>query len=79
MQVMVNNVLWTEVPSLFGSGPADQVYTTRMADDGTVTVGFGDGRSGARPPFRPRQRGQRIIGWAPDSRGEWRWFSEDSA
>jgi len=50
LQVMVNNVLWTEMPSLFGKGPADQVYTTRIADDGTVTVGFGDGRSGARLP-----------------------------
>ena len=48
LQVMVNDVLWTEVPSLFARGPADQVYTTRIADDGTVTVGFGDGRSGAR-------------------------------
>lgn len=48
LQVKVNNVLWTEVSSLFGRGAADQVYTTRIADDGTVTVGFGDGRSGAR-------------------------------
>jgi hypothetical protein len=50
LQVMVNNVRWTEVPSLFGRGPADRVFTTRTADDGTVTVGFGDGRSGARLP-----------------------------
>jgi hypothetical protein len=50
LQVMVNNVRWTEVPSLFGRGPADRVYATRIADDGTVTVGFGDGRSGTRLP-----------------------------
>lgn len=50
LQVFVNDVLWTEGPTLFGKGPADQVYTTRLADDGTVTVGFGDGRSGARLP-----------------------------
>jgi Baseplate J-like protein len=50
LQVMVNDVLWTEVPSLFGRSSADQVYTTRLADDGTVTVGFGDGRSGTRLP-----------------------------
>jgi hypothetical protein len=50
LDVFVNDVLWTEVPSLFGKGPRDQVYTTRLADDGAVTVGFGDGRSGARPP-----------------------------
>jgi hypothetical protein len=50
LQVKVNNVRWTEVPSLFGRGPVDQVYTTRIADDGSVTVGFGDGHSGARLP-----------------------------
>jgi uncharacterized phage protein gp47/JayE len=50
LQVLVNDVRWTEVPSLFGRGPADRVYTTRIADDGTVTVGFSDGRSGARLP-----------------------------
>jgi len=50
LQVSVNNVRWTEVPSLFGRGPVDQVYTTRIADGGTVTIGFGDGRSGARLP-----------------------------
>lgn len=48
LKVFINDVLWTEGPTLFGKGPADQVYTTRLADDGTVTVGFGDGRSGAR-------------------------------
>ena len=50
LDVFVNDALWTEVPSLFGKGSRDQVYTTRLADDGTVTVGFGDGRSGARLP-----------------------------
>jgi uncharacterized phage protein gp47/JayE len=50
LQVLVNDVRWTEVPSLFGRGPTDRVYTTRIADDGTVTVGFGDGRSGTRLP-----------------------------
>src|SRR5262249_34263562 len=50
LQVTVNDVRWTEVPSLFDRGPAEQVYTTRIADDGTVAVGFGDGRSGARLP-----------------------------
>ncbi|MCM3906041.1 MAG: hypothetical protein ND866_30525 [Pyrinomonadaceae bacterium] len=50
LKVLVNDVLWTEVPSLFGKGANEQVYTTRLADDGTVTVGFGDGRAGARLP-----------------------------
>lgn len=50
LRVKVNNILWTEVPSLFGRKPVDSVYTTRITDDGTVSVGFGDGRSGARLP-----------------------------
>jgi len=50
LDVFVNDVLWTEVPSLFGKQPDDQVYTTRLADDGTVTIGFGDGQSGVRLP-----------------------------
>jgi hypothetical protein len=50
LQVLVNDVLWREVGSLFGKAPADQVYTSRLGDDGTVTVGFGDGRAGARLP-----------------------------
>jgi uncharacterized phage protein gp47/JayE len=50
LDVFVNDVLWSEVPSLFGKGPRDQVYTSRLADDGTVTVGFGDGQAGARLP-----------------------------
>lgn len=48
LQVLVNDVRWTEVPSLFGRNSVDQVYTARLADDATVTVQFGDGRSGAR-------------------------------
>jgi hypothetical protein len=50
LRVLVNDVLWSEVPSLFGQYPTDQVYTTRLADDGTVTVRFGDGVTGARLP-----------------------------
>jgi predicted phage baseplate assembly protein len=50
LQVRVADVLWREVPTLFGHGPQDRVYITRMADDGKVTVEFGDGRSGARLP-----------------------------
>ena len=50
LRVSVNDVAWSEVPTLFGRDPADQVFTTRLADDGTVTVGFGDGVTGARLP-----------------------------
>jgi predicted phage baseplate assembly protein len=50
LEVRVNKLLWQEVPSLHGRGPGDRVYVTRLADDGTVTVVFGDGVTGARPP-----------------------------
>lgn len=50
LEIRVNDIQWTEVPSLFGKGPTEQVYITRLADDGKVTVGFGDGRAGARLP-----------------------------
>lgn len=50
LEVRVGDVLWREVPTLFGRGPLDRVYVTRTADDGKVTVQFGDGRAGARLP-----------------------------
>ncbi len=50
LRITVGDVLWSEAPTLFGRGPADRVYTTRLANDGTVTVGFGDGRNGACLP-----------------------------
>lgn len=50
LEVRVDGVLWEEVPSLYGQAPDARVYITRLADDGTVSVQFGDGRSGARLP-----------------------------
>jgi len=50
LEVRVDDRLWHEVPQLFGSGPDDEVYATTTDDEGTVTVGFGDGRTGARLP-----------------------------
>ena len=50
LEVRVNDVLWHEVPTLYGARPADRVYVTRRADDGATTVQFGDGRTGARLP-----------------------------
>ncbi|WP_420456540.1 putative baseplate assembly protein [Rubrivirga sp.] len=48
--VRVDGVRWDEVPSLYRQ-PADaRVFVTRRADDGTVTVQFGDGVTGARLP-----------------------------
>ncbi|HEY9659076.1 MAG TPA: putative baseplate assembly protein, partial [Allocoleopsis sp.] len=50
LQVRVNQVLWQEVPSLYLRSPQEQVYLTRDADDGAVTLIFGDGKSGMRLP-----------------------------
>ena len=50
LRVLVNGVKWNEVPTLYGRGPTDEVYRTRIADDATMTVEFGDGDSGARLP-----------------------------
>jgi len=49
LSVTVNNVQWTEVPWLYGSGAADQVYTVLAGADGKTYVQFGDGTTGARP------------------------------
>ncbi|MDN5794394.1 MAG: hypothetical protein L0H79_01415 [Intrasporangium sp.] len=50
LAVRVDGVLWTQVSSLYGRGPTERVYTARTASDDTVTVQFGDGRTGARLP-----------------------------
>jgi hypothetical protein len=50
LEVRVNDVAWTELPSLQGAGPHDRGYVVRRADDGKVTVEFGDGLTGAAPP-----------------------------
>jgi predicted phage baseplate assembly protein len=50
LQVRVNGVLWTEVDSFAGHGPAERVYTTATASDGKTVVTFGDGVTGARLP-----------------------------
>lgn len=48
--VRVNNVRWHEVPTLYGHGPAERVYTARRNDDGKTMIRFGDGFTGARLP-----------------------------
>ena len=50
LTLLVNGVRWSEVPTLYGAKPTDHVYVTRIADDATLTVQFGDGNSGARVP-----------------------------
>ncbi|MFJ4276568.1 putative baseplate assembly protein [Streptomyces massasporeus] len=50
LEIRVDGVLWHEVDSLAGRGPAERVYITGSAADGRTTVTFGDGVHGARLP-----------------------------
>ena len=50
LQVRVNEVSWREAATLDGRDPRERVYLARVADDGKVTVEFGDGTTGARVP-----------------------------
>lgn len=50
LKVKVNDIKWEEVPSLYDLDGKQQVYITRMGDDGNTTVQFGDGITGARLP-----------------------------
>ena len=50
LQVQVNGVAWTEVPSLYDEGPSQQVFATLNEADGTTDVVFGDGVEGAVLP-----------------------------
>jgi len=48
LQIRVDGILWDEVPTLYGRDADEHIYTTRLDDDGKVTVTFGDGVNGAR-------------------------------
>jgi hypothetical protein len=50
LQVQVNGVAWTEVPSLFDQAPSQQVFSTLNQSDGTTDVLFGDGIEGSVLP-----------------------------
>jgi hypothetical protein len=50
MLVRVNEVEWSEVPSLFQQKPSAQVYSTLNQADGTTRIQFGDGVEGSTPP-----------------------------
>ncbi len=50
LSVQVNGLVWSEVPTLYGLGPADRSFVVRREDDGTTTVEAGDGVVGARLP-----------------------------
>ncbi len=50
LELFIDGVRWQEVPSLYGLNHLDQNYITRIDDDGTTTITFGDGEKGARLP-----------------------------
>jgi predicted phage baseplate assembly protein len=50
LTVRINGVAWAEQPSLYAAPPDAANYVVRIADDGTATVIFGDGKQGARLP-----------------------------
>jgi hypothetical protein len=50
LQIRVNDLLWEEVPSFYGRGPLERIFITLTDDDGSVSVQFGDGITGARLP-----------------------------
>lgn len=50
LEVLVDEVAWDESSTLLDLGPKDRRFVTRIADNGTVTVTFGDGVTGARTP-----------------------------
>jgi hypothetical protein len=50
LEVLVDGVRWSEVPSLYGHGSGELVYVTAIDDDARMTVQFGDGQAGARLP-----------------------------
>jgi hypothetical protein len=50
LDVKVNGISWSEVPSLFAESPRSQSYVVRHGEDGATTIEFGDGLHGARLP-----------------------------
>jgi hypothetical protein len=51
LDVRVNDLKWTEAATLFGHGPRERIFVTRIDDDKTATIQFGDGITGARLPI----------------------------
>ena len=60
LALRVNDLRWDEVPFFYGRGPTERVYTTRLDDDGTTVVQFGDGIHGARLPTGPGERARHV-------------------
>lgn len=50
LEVRVNDILWSESPSLYGKDEKSQNYMVRIDNDSKATITFGDGKQGARLP-----------------------------
>ncbi|WP_449433125.1 putative baseplate assembly protein [Pseudomonas putida] len=50
LQVRINDVLWTQTPTLYQSAPDARRYETLQDDNGFTSLQFGDGVEGARLP-----------------------------
>ncbi len=50
LEVFVNDLRWREVTRLSDFCPGDRVYVTTRDEEDNITVRFGDGRYGLRPP-----------------------------
>ncbi len=50
LAVRVSDVLWHEIDTLADAAPEDRIYVTKTADDGKVSMTFGDGKAGSRLP-----------------------------
>jgi hypothetical protein len=54
LRVFVDGFQWTEVPSFYGRGPEEAIFTTRVDENGKTFVRFGDGKTGRRLPTGSR-------------------------
>jgi hypothetical protein len=50
LRIRVNDVLWSQSPSLYTAQPDDDSYIVRLGDDGKAVLTFGDGARGRRLP-----------------------------
>jgi hypothetical protein len=50
VQLRVDRILWREVDQFTDAGPDDRIFLLEIADDGSTSALFGDGKQGARLP-----------------------------
>lgn len=48
LEIYIDGILWTEVPTFFGTTGEDQVYIVRQDDEDDSIITFGDGERGQR-------------------------------